>query len=159
MRPAKLFAAVMSSSAASPPPTPDHLTTAPALLAILAVVLAGVIGVFVYALSPLGDPSVGTMPPPGSDRELIDDLVPALDDEVTLTRLLPATPPSERARLRDACGYLAGHNPDVTIIDSVTPSSFRVVLEGTVEPAVGLTCWIRFQWIDHEGWLAAPIGS
>lgn len=137
-----------------PPLLRPHRGVTVALVVLLTVVLVGVVGVFLYALSPLGDPSAGSMPPPGSDRELVHELVPALDDEAAIARLVPANAATENARLRDDCGQVAGDDPDITIVDGITPSAFRVVIEGTAEPTAGPSCWISFQWIEGEGWHA-----
>ncbi|MDY0914513.1 hypothetical protein [Rathayibacter festucae] len=129
------------------------------LVVFLTIVLIGTIGVFAYALRPLGDSTSGSMPSADSGREVVYGLVPVLNDDAAIARLVPSTTAAERDSLRTDCGPLAGNDPDITILDGVTPASFRVVLEGTADPGAQASCWIRFRWMKGEGWHASAIAS
>lgn len=137
-----------------PVPLRPHRGVTVALLALLTVVFVGIVGVFVYALSPLGDPTAGSMPPPGGDREVVYELVPVLEDDAAIAHVVPAASAAERTGLRAVCGPLAGQDPDITIFDDVTPAFFRVVLEVASAPAGERACSIRFRWIEGDGWSA-----
>lgn len=127
------------------------------LLALLTSVLAGVVVVFLFAVGSFGDSTSGAVPPAGSGQELVYELVPVLDDDPAIARLLPANTESDSAGLRDACGALAGRDAEVTIIDGATPGTFRVALDAAVDASEQQTCWIGFRWVKDEGWRASAI--
>ncbi|MCJ1675661.1 hypothetical protein MT355_20535 [Rathayibacter sp. VKM Ac-2929] len=127
------------------------------LLVLLTSVLVGVVAVFLFAVGSLGDSAPGAVPPAGSGQELVYELVPVLDDDPAIAKLLPANTESDSAGLRNACGALADRDAAVTIIDGATPATFRVALDVAADASEQQTCWIGFRWVKDEGWRASAI--
>jgi hypothetical protein len=140
------------------PSTPrPHRGVTVVLLALLTSVLAGVVAVFMFAVGSLGDSTSGAVPPAGSGQELVYELVPVLNDDPAIAKLLPANTESDSAGLRNACGALANRDAEVTIIDGATPATFRVALDAAADAPEQQTCWIGFRWVKDEGWRASAI--
>lgn len=127
------------------------------LLVLLTSVPAGVVAVFLFAVGSFGGSISGAVPPAGSGQELVYELVPVLNDDPAIAKLLPANTESDSAGLRDACGAIADRDSEFTIIDGATPSTFRVALDAAADAPEQQTCWIGFRWVKDEGWRASAI--
>ncbi|PPF09953.1 hypothetical protein C5C36_15530 [Rathayibacter sp. AY1G1] len=140
-----------------PSPPRHHRGVTVVLLVLLTSVLAGVVAVFMFAVGSLDDSTSGAVPPSGSGQELVYELVPVLNDDPAIAKLLPANTESDSAGLRDACGALADRDSEFTIIDGATPATFRVALDAAADAPEPQTCWIGFRWVKDEGWRASAI--